>query len=410
MMVIEIGHDRQYYLCPVIKYKEVAQLRTTIVKNGTLTKSEFRGKTFKDISPDKVLYGFGFAQQRILEDSQKYIDLHYQYAESGTPEEKVQRVYDELKAYLTETAETPEQLKREIAGLDHYWPQMQGILRKQAGLTEIFLDYGCRSRIMYPYIARGANAMTLAIAYGMAFNIAGDFVWVSLDEVACFHIVWEAICVGVRRRGTVEVDKALAMSARLGEEWDLALLGAGVLAPWRLQKNVPYDALKCRIRAVDMDQRCIDWLPLVFGDDAQKVDATHVSIPKYSIEYSVENIIEFCQKPENQKKFKGAHMMGVLSYYRQAPEKALGLLASAERIIMDDGYILVDLQLRTTQSHRNSVTFWLSDSLSQDKDFSTAYAFMCELCDKLGLVCTVVDYGNELEEPSTAVFCLTKRK
>lgn len=371
------------------------------------------GLTFQDISPDDVLYGCGFEQQDIVKDSQKYIDLHNQYLESGTPEEKVQRVYTELKAYLSDTAETPEQLEREIAGLDHFWPEMQPILRKQAGLTEIFLDYGCRSRFVYPYVARGANAMTLAIAYGMAYDIAGDFRWVPVRELVCFHIIWEAICVGVRRRGAVEVDKALAVSARLGDEmWDLALLGAGVMAPWHLQKGVPFEKLArtCRIHAVDMDKRCIGWLPLIYGaEDVQIIDETHARISRYNTTFSAENVLEFCLAEENQKYFYGAHMMGVLSYYRRAPEKAQGLLAAATRIIKDDGYILVDLQLRTTQSIRNSMTFWLSDSLSQDENFGTAYGFMCEMCDKLGLVCSVVDYSNELEEPSTVTFCLTKR-
>lgn len=387
-------------------------MQNAIIKQGTLTKEELKNSTFKDVSPDDLLYGCGFMQQDRLKDSQKYIDLHYEYLESGTPEDKVQRVYTELKEYLSDTAETPQQLEREIAGLDRYWPQMQETLRRQAGLTEIFLDYGCQSRFMYPYIARGANAMTLAIAFGMAYDIAGDFRWVPLTDVACFHIVWEAICVGVRRRGAVEVDKALAVSDRLGEVWDLALLGAGVLSPWHLQKGIPFEDLakKCHIRAVDMDVRCIDWLPLVFGtDDVQKVDETHVRIPKYNIDYSAENIMEFCQAEENQKQYLGAHMMGVLSYYRHAPEKALALLSGAVRVIKDEGYVLVDLQLQTTQSKRNSVSFWLDDSLNQDKDLGTAYRFMCELCDKLGLVCAIVDYSNELEEPSTVTFCLTKR-
>lgn len=388
-------------------------MRKAITKNGTLTREELKGLTFKDVSPDEVLYGCGFMQQDRLKDSQKYIDLHYRFAESGTPEDKVQMVYDKLEAFLSETAETQEQLNRELAGLDRFWPKMQKTLRKQAGLTEIFLDYGCRSRFMYSYIAMDPNAMTLAIAFGVAFDIAGDFRWVPLDEVVCFHIVWEAICVGVRRRGAVEVDKALAVSDRLSKDWELALLGAGVLSPWHLQKGVPYEKLaeKCHIRAVDMDKRCIDWLPLIFdAEDVQIVDETHARISKYNITYSAENIIEFCQAEENQKRYYGTHMMGVLSYYRRAPEKALALLASAERITMDEGYILVDLQLQTTQSKRNSVTFWLDDSLNQDADFGTAYAFMCEMCDKLGLICSVANYSNELEEPSTVTFCLKKRK
>lgn len=388
-------------------------LQNAITKQGTLIKKELKGLTFEHVSPDALLYGCGFAQQSIVKDSKYYIDLHYQYADIGTPEEKVQRVYTELKAFLTDTAETPEQLEREIAGLDHFWPEMQVTLRKQAGLTEIFLDYGCRSRFVYPYVARGANAMTLAIAFGKAYNIAGDFCWVPVDEIVCFHIIWEAICVGVRRRGAIEVDKALAMSARLGDEmWDLALLGAGVLSPWHLQKNIPFEKLAktCRIHAVDMDKRCIGWLPLIYdADDVQIIDETHASIPRYNTTFSAENVMEFCRAPGNRKRFLGTHMMGVLSYYRRVPEKAQALLAAAERVTKDEGYILVDLQLRTTQSERNSVTFWLSNDLNQDENLGTAYEFMCGMCDALGMVCAIADYSNELEEPSTVTFCLTKR-
>lgn len=387
-----------------------SNLHEAIAKRGTLTRGELKGLTFERVSPDDLMYGCGFLQQNRLEDSQRYIDLHYQYLESGTPEEKVQKVYTKLKDYLERTAVTSQQLSRELAGLDKFWPQMQETLRRQAGLTEIFLDYGCESRFVYPYIARGANAMTLAIAYGMAYDIAGDFRWVPLTDMACFHIIWEAICVGIRRRGAVEVDKALAIDARMSEPWDLALLGGGVLAPWRLQKGVPFEKLakQCRIHAVDMDQRCVDWLPLVFGKEyVQKIDAKHAIIPKYNIAYSVASIAEFCMASENQQRYMAAHMMGVLSYCNKDQKQAL--LGGASRTIRDKGYILADLQLQTTQSKRNSVAFWLNDSLNQEPDFDTAYRIMCEMGDKLDLVCTVADYGNELEEPSTATFCLTKR-
>lgn len=391
------------------KKKEVIVLKGNNCKS-TLMKEELKGMTFEHVSPDALLYGCGFRQHDKLKDSRVYIDLHNRYRDCGTPMDWVLKVYAKLKDYLTRTAPSDEQLKREIAGLDYYWPYMREVLSKQAGLTQIFLDYGCESRFVYPYVARKPSAMTLAISYGMAFDIAGDFRWVPLDDVACFHIVWEAICVGVRRRGTVEVDKALAVSARLNKEWDLALLGAGVLSPWYLQKGVPHEALKCRITAVDMDVQCIDWLPLIFGEDeVQKINGTHARIPRYNIDYYVENILEFCQAEENQKRFYGTHMMGVLSYYRRAPEKALALLGSAERVTLDEGYILLDLQLKTTQSERNSKTFWLDESLNQDVSVATAYEFMCAMCDQLGLVCTIVDYGNELEEPSNVVFCITKR-
>lgn len=385
-----------------------------ITKNGTLISPELVGKTFEEIPPDVLMYGCGFNEQRIAEDSQYYIDQHKKYADTGTPEENVQQVYTRLKTFLSATAESSEQLEREILGLNHYWPEMQQILRKQAGLTEIFLDYGCESRIVYPYVARGANAMTLAIAFGKAFDIAGDFRWVSLDEKASFHIVWEAICVGVRRRGSVEVDHALAMDARLGRPWELALLGAGVMSPWHLQKGVPFEKLAktCHIHGVDMDPRCIKdgWLQLIYDkDDVHIIDDTHVEIPRYNTSFSVENIMEFCSKEANQKRFMGVHMMGVLSYYRRKPEVALALLTGAERVTNDEGYILVDLQLKTTQSVRNSLTFWLSDTLNQDESLATAYGFMRELCDKLGLVCSIVGYDNELEEPSTIIFRLTKR-
>ena len=73
-----------------------SNLHEAIAKRGTLTR-ELRGLTFEHVSPDDLMYGCGFLQQDRLEDSQRYIDLHYQYLESGTPEEKVQKVYTKLK-------------------------------------------------------------------------------------------------------------------------------------------------------------------------------------------------------------------------------------------------------------------------------------------------------------------------
>ena len=101
-----------------------------IAKRGTLTRGELKGLTFERVSPDDLMYGCGFLQQDRLEDSQRYIDLHYQYLESGTPEEKVQKVYTKLKDYLERTAVTSQQLSRELAGLDKFWPQMQETLRR----------------------------------------------------------------------------------------------------------------------------------------------------------------------------------------------------------------------------------------------------------------------------------------
>ena len=106
----------------------------------------------------------------------------------------------------------------------------------------------------------------------------------------------------------------------------------------------------------------------------------------------------------------GVHTMGVFSYYRSCPDKALGLMMQIERTVKDDGYHLMDLQLKTTQSIRNSLTFWSSPALKQDENFNEACDFARWLGDKTGTVLKVVGCDIELEEPSTAVFCYTKPK
>ena len=70
----------------------------------------------------------------------------------------------------------------------------------------------------------------------------------------------------------------------------------------------------------------------------------------------------------------------------------------------------MDLQLKTTQSIRNSLTFWSSPALKQDENFNEACDFARWLGDKTGTVLKVVGCDIELEEPSTAVFCYTKPK
>ncbi len=388
-----------------------------IVKKGTLTREELRGKTFEFISPDEVMHGCGFMQQDRLKDSQYYIAIHYKYVDSGTPEYKVQAVYAKMKYFWAHDPEAGvEEWQREqiVAALDRIWPEAQKILREQPATTEIMLDYGYRSLFILPYVLRGANAMALAIAYGMAFDILGNFRWVPLEDLACFHIIWEAICVGVRRRGANEVEKAIATAYCVNGAWDLALLGAGVMAPWLLQKNVPLKKLtqNCHISAVDVDPRCAnEWLPLVAGaENVQKIDDRHTRIPRYNVDFYTRNIIEFCQAEENQGRFMGVHTMGVFSYYRRYPEKALELMTQIERTVRDDGYHLMDLQLKTTQSIRNSLTFWSSPALKQDENFDEACDFARWLGDKTGTVLKVVGCDVELEEPSTAVFCYTKPK
>lgn len=386
-------------------------------KEGTLTREELHGKTFESISPDEVMHGCGFMQQNRLKDSQYYIAIHYMYVDSGTPEYKVQAVYAKMRHFWLDDPEAGvEEQQREqiVAALDRCWPEAQKILREQPATTEIMLDYGYRSLFILPYVLRGANAMALAIAYGKAYDILGNFRWVPLEDLACFHIIWEAICVGVRLRGAIEVEKAIATDYHLNAEWELALLGAGVMAPWLLQKNVPLEKLtqNCHISAVDMDPRCAnEWLPLVAGaKNVQKIDEKHTRIPRYNIDFYTRNIIDFCQAEENQRRFMGVHTMGVFSYYRSCPDKALGLMMQIERTVKDDGYHLMDLQLKTTQSIRNSLTFWSSPALKQDENFNEACDFARWLGDKTGTVLKVVGCDIELEEPSTAVFCYTKPK
>lgn len=390
-------------------------MQTIIQKEGILTKKELRTKTFQDISPDEVMYGCGFTQQDRLKDSLYYIALHHKYAESGTPEYIIRGVYARMKAFLlNDPGVTNWQRKRELTVLKRCWPKAKQILREQPGAAWIMYDYGYRSRFILPYILRGANAMALAIAYGMAFDLCGDFRPVPLDDLVCFHIVWEAICVGVRRRGAIEVGKAIAMDYRMDGEWELVLLGAGVGAPWLLQKGVPLERLtrKCCITAVDVDPHCAnEWLPLVAGaENVQKIDEMHTRIPRYNIDFYTRDILEFCQEEGNQKRFMGAHTMGVFSYYRKYPEKALGLMTQIERIGRDDGYRLMDLQLKTTQSERNALTFWSSPTLMQDENFDEACKFARWLADRTNTVVEVVGCDIELEEPSTAVFCYTKPK
>lgn len=367
--------------------------------------------TTAQLSPERAMEDYGFHPKKVWRDSLRFILSTAVSKIFKTPWRKVNLVYQRLHEYLLEVDIDPGQLKRDVAGLDAGWSTMRKMLRNNRGMTKLMLDHGCRSKIIYPYILAGSQAVSLEVFNGKAFDLAGDFVDIPYDDMAIFYAIHEPIGVDIRER--IAFERKWIGESLKNSSGDIEILscGAGLCSFLRIPNRLPIrkknnsKSGKIKVTAIDLDERNLENLKLVFPSIRRINDET-VTIPRYNTTYTIADISETCELAENAKKFKIVNIQGVLSYYRFGG-KTRQMLATLMKAMADDGMILCDLQVFEISLIRCALCMgWVSD-LFPDWSAKSAIRRMQKICNSLGLT---MEYQicSRNPRPTTVLFCLRR--
>lgn len=360
--------------------------------------------TAAQLSPEDAMYGHGFYPKKIWCDSLRFVFPTVGSIFVKTPRKKVDLVYQRLHEYLLEVDDDAEQLRRDVKGLDEGWPRMREMLRKNRGMTNLMLDHGCRSKIIYPYILAGSQAVSLEVFNGKAFDLAGDFVDVPYSDTAILYAVWEPIGVDIRERIKFEQEHIKMADSVFGDEpWEMLTCGAGLCSFLRMY-DFDITKLNCNITAIDMDERNLKNMGYVFDDVEPTPNGCRLT--EHRVNYEIADLHEFCMRPENAKRFKVVDLQGVLSYYRFGG-KTKDLIQLLARVLADDGWILCDAQVLEISLVRCALCMgWVSE-LFPDWTSKSAIRRISKICKELGLsiqprIC------SRNPRPTTVLFCLKK--
>lgn len=371
-----------------------------VVNNGAFTT--------KHLSPEEAMVGYGFRPKEIWRDSLRFIlpSLLSKVLRLKTPWRKVDEVYRRLHEYLLEVDTDAEQLAKDVAGLDAGWKQMRRMLRQNRGMAKLMLDHGCRSKIIYPYILGGAQAVNLEVFNGKAFDLSGNFVAIPYSDRAIMYAVLEPIGVDIRERIMFEqsnLNSLARLAQNAGRKMKVLTCGAGLCSFLRMYDfKAPEN---CQITAVDLDERNLDNLKLVF--DNVRLTESGCVLPDYNVEYETLGIEDVCCRPENRAHFDLVNLQGVASYYRFG-KKTERLISNLLRVLRDDGVILLDLQVFEISLLRCALCMGWASTLFPDWTVKSAVKRMRKICDRLNLkmeyqVCT------RNKRPTTVLFRLRKR-
>lgn len=313
-------------------------------------------------------------------------------------------VYQKLHEYLLEIDYDAGQLQRDIAGLDAGWEKMRKMLRNNRGTTKIMLDHGCRSKIIYPCILGGAQAVALEAFSGKALDLSGELVDIPYADTAIRYVIHEPIAVDIRERIRYEQERIRKMGQDMcnAEKWEMLTCGAGLCSFLRIYSfQMPEN---CHILAVDLDKRNLDNLRLVFDDVRPTKEGCFLE--KHRTTYEIADIVEVCQRAENAKRFKIVNAQGVLSYYRFGG-KTKELIHNLLKTMRDDGEILCDLNVFEISLIRCSLCMGWVSSLFPDWSVKSAIKRMQKICNDLGLK---MEYRvcSRNPHPTTVLFRLWK--
>lgn len=372
----------------------------SVVRNGTFTAQH--------LSPEEAMMGYGFRPKEVWRDSLRFIlpSLLSKVFRLKTPRGKVDEVYWRLHEYLLEVDADAEQLAKDVAGLDAGWKQMRRMLRQNRGMTKLMLDHGCRSKIIYPYILGGAQAVNLEVFNGRAFDLSGNFVDIPYSDRAIMYAVWEPIGVDIRERIMFEqnnLNSLARLAQNAGREMKVLTCGAGLCSFLRMYGfRVPKN---CQIMAVDLDERNLDNLKLVFDD--VRLTENGCVLPDYNVKYELASIEDVCYRSENRACFDLVNLQGVASYYRFGG-KTKRLISDLLRVLRNDGVILLDLQVFEVSLLRCSLCMGWTSTLFPDWTVKSAVKRMQKICNQLNLE---MEYQTctRNKRPTTVLFRLRKR-
>lgn len=351
--------------------------------------------TTKDISPEEVRKRGHYPVIPPWQDVWQFVipSLGSKVLGLKTPWTMVDKVYERQKEYLNRV-DTPEQYKKDMMGVDHDWPAVREILRKNWGMTRMMLDHGCRSRFLYKVIQTGAQAILLEVFQGRFISVAGDLEYIPYRDSIYRYIVPESIAVNVTTR-TRDVQKLIA---DLPPKQKILVCGAGLLPELRVN-DFDVRALGHEILAVDLDERNLKNLNLVFDRP----------LPEYGVDYQKADLVDICNDPRNAEQFALVYAQGVMSYYRKNGRTDEMLKTMLKPVRKGGGLLFFDLQIFRPDLLRCSTTLSWESDLGPDLNAKTAVeriSKIVDMYDNLSMSWRVVYYRNKAV---SVHFWITKR-
>lgn len=335
--------------------------------------------------------GYGFTQKDVWHDAAKYIlpALGSKIFRLKTPWSDIQRIYDLIVMYCSMTAPNHEEFRKDMSGLDRLWPEAMMKLRHNRGMAKLMLDHGWMSRIILPYILQGAQAISLDVFYGKAFDLQDNFVELPPGDMAQYYAVWEAIGVMIRERIMFAQDYLREPGL------NLAFCGAGLMPELRVFEDI-LGKYHPKVLACDADVRVLDGLKLVFDKPMEEL----------GIDYRIANIGEIASDQNNWLKFDRTLAQGIPSYYHKK-QQTLELLSDLARITAPGGVIIFDRQLMEWTLVRCATGMGWESDLTPDWTVNQAVRTVKWACDQLGLELKwQVDSRNR--HPVGVMFAATK--
>lgn len=297
-------------------------------------------------------------------------------------EEQVERIKSDLIAYC-ESVDDDEQFKKDVSGIERTWPEMKIRFAKSIGLTQLMLDYGCRSRYFYSYLFfTGRKLFSVALemkdGYGVPVSFENKFEEIPKEDWSYIVAVQEPSHVA--RRVTDG-----AIQARLRSASKIFEVGGALLPAYR-RYDYPLGKLSQKIVACDFDKESYDFLPALFPN----------GLGGCGIDYIIGDALQVMDCQVHFAQYDVVRMTGVLSYYPKTDEK-LNFIRKAEQLLEgDDSVIFCDLQTMGGEQIRSSlvrsalINLWPMDptdphKLTPSSSVQAAVEEMSGICKKLGL-------------------------
>lgn len=350
--------------------------------------------TLMEISPEEAMTGHGFSPKDPWKDAWQFIlpSLMSKLLGRKTPWDQVEKVRTLMESYLKKV-DTPKQYHADRIGLNATWPRMREMLRHNRGMTKLMLDHGFHSRIVYPYILQGAQAISLEVFFGRAFDLTGEFVAFPIDEMAAYYAVWEPIGVFIRER-VAYAQKLLAQP-----HLEVLTCGAGFCPEYRLN-DFPARDLQHHVIAVEADDRVFNHLNLVYGCDPKELGIT----------YLLSRIENIYQNSLYYNRFDVVMAQGLISYYRDvgSNRRTVELLAGLKQLLKPGGRLICDLQSMEPTLIRCAECMGWQSKLLPDWTAKSAIRRMKKACQKVGLTMADVRVDSRNRTPCGVMFTLQR--
>ncbi len=211
-------------------------------------------------------------------------------------------------------------------------------VKANLGLYQFFLDYGMYSDFFIPWLFQIPTAMSLEVAFGYGYDIAGNWRKIPKDDKFYWWVIREGMFIYLRER-------AVNAAELIQDKKNVLILGAGFMPELRYVGYKP--EVKQRIVAVDSDASIPN----------SKLFQKVLELEDVSVEYHTGNLIS--ELADSAELFDAIVMNGVMSY---CYDKMLDIIWLALAKLAPGGTFLFDLQLKEWNIVRDALVFdWKTD-------------------------------------------------